>query len=98
MATVFWDEKGFLLLEFMPQKTTITGQNYANTITALREPIKEKMRGKLSVDMLLLHDNAPVHMSAKPQPAIPTAKSPTLQSRPSLGLFSIPSYEKITSV
>jgi len=41
MATVFW-EKGLLLLEFMPQKTTITGQTYANTITALQEAIKEK--------------------------------------------------------
>ena len=100
MVTVFWDEKGLLLLEFMPQKTTITGQTYANTITALREAIKEKRRGKLSADVLLLHDNAPVHMSAKSEAAIrqcvvPTAKSPTLQYRPnSLGSFSIPSYEK----
>ena len=37
---VFWDEKGLLLLEFMPQKITITGQTYANTITALRVAIK----------------------------------------------------------
>jgi len=35
MATVFWNEKGLLLLEFMPQKNTITGQTYANTIIAL---------------------------------------------------------------
>ena len=70
MATVFWDEKGLLLLEFMPQKTTITGQNYANTITALREAIKEKRQGKLSAGVLLLHDNTPVHMSAKSQAAI----------------------------
>ena len=70
MATVFWDEKGLLLLEFMPQKTTITGQTYANTITTLREAIKKKWRGKLSADVLLLHDNAPVHMSAKSQAAI----------------------------
>src|SRR5215468_5493586 len=70
MATVFWDEKGLLLLEFMPQKTTITGQTYANTITALRESIKEKRRGRLSAGVLLLHDNAPVHMSAKSQAAI----------------------------
>ena len=54
----------------MPQKTTITGQTYANTITALREAIKEKRRGKLSAGVLLLHDNAPVHMSAKSQAAI----------------------------
>lgn len=70
MATVFWDEKGLLLLEFMPQKTIITGQTYANTITALRKAIKEKRRGKLSAGVLLLHDNAPVHMSAKSQAAI----------------------------
>jgi len=37
MATVFWDEKGLLLLEFMPQKTTITGHTYANRFTAFRE-------------------------------------------------------------
>jgi len=54
----------------MPLKTTITGQTYSNTITALREAIKEKRRGKLSAGVLLLHDNAPVHMSAKFQAAI----------------------------
>ena len=70
MVTVFWDEKGLLLLEFTPQKTTITGQTYANTVTALQEAIKEKKRGKLSAYVLLLHDNAPVHMSAKSQAAI----------------------------
>ena len=60
MATVFWVEKGLLLLEFMPQKSTITRQTYANTITALREAIKEKRWGKISAGMLLLHDNTPV--------------------------------------
>jgi hypothetical protein len=49
MATVFWDEKGLLLLEFMPQKITITGQTYANTITALRlGHQREKARKVLS--------------------------------------------------
>ena len=70
MAKVFWDEKGLLLLESMPQKTTITGQTYANTITALRGAIKEKRRGKLSAGVLLLQDNTSVHMSAKSQAAI----------------------------
>ena len=55
--TVFWDEKGLLILEFMPQKTTITGQTYANTITALREAIKEKRCGKVSASVLLLHES-----------------------------------------
>ena len=63
-------KEGLLLLEFMPQKTTITGQTYANTITALWGAIKEKWRGKLSVGVLLLHDDASLHMSAKSQAAI----------------------------
>jgi hypothetical protein len=67
MASVFWDEKGLMLLEFMPQKTIITGQTFANTITALREAIKEKRRGKLLAGVLVLHDNAQVHMSTKSQ-------------------------------
>jgi histone-lysine N-methyltransferase SETMAR len=36
----------------------------------LRAAIKEKRRGRLSAGVLLLHDNAPVHMSAKSQAAI----------------------------
>ena len=40
------------------------------TITALQGAIKEKRRGKLSAGVLLLHDNVPVHMSAKSQAAI----------------------------
>jgi hypothetical protein len=67
MATVFRDKKRLLLLEFMPKTTTITGQTYANTITSLRSAIKEKRLGRLSAGVLLLHDNAPMHMSAKSQ-------------------------------
>ena len=70
MATFFWDKKGLLLLEFMPQKTTITGLTYANTITTLREAINKKRRWKLSAGVLVLHDNAPGHMSAKSQATI----------------------------
>ena len=61
LATISWDSEGVLLLEFMPHKTTITGDTYASTIVALRENIKQKRRGKLSAGVLLLHDNAPAH-------------------------------------
>ena len=61
MATVFWDSEGVLLLEFMPHKTTITGDTYASTMLTLRENIKQKRHGKLSAGVLLLHDNVPAH-------------------------------------
>jgi hypothetical protein len=32
MATVFWDMKGVLLVDFMPQGTTITSEVYCETL------------------------------------------------------------------
>lgn len=63
MATIFWDCEGILLLDYMPHKTSITGESYANQLRMLRDAIKEKRRGKLTKGVLLLHDNAPVHKS-----------------------------------
>ena len=61
IVTVFWDSEGVLLLEFMPHKTTITGDTYASTMVTLQEDIEQKHRAKLSAGVLLLHDNAPAH-------------------------------------
>ena len=102
MTPVFWDQKGLLLLEFMPQKTIITGQTYANTITTVRDHQREKARKALSRRAAPSWQCASAHVckisSCHSAMWVPTAKSPTLQSRPSsLGLFSIPSYEKISS-
>ena len=70
MAIVFWDSEDVLLLEFMPHKTTITGDTYASTMVALHESIKQKHRRKLSAAVLLFHDRAPAHKSRTLQAAI----------------------------
>jgi len=70
MATLFWDSEGLLLLEFMPDECTITGDSYATTMKNLHDTIEEKRRGKLSRGVLLLHDNAPVHKSWKVEAAL----------------------------
>jgi [histone H3]-lysine36 N-dimethyltransferase SETMAR len=70
MATIFWDSDGVLLVDYLPPKTTITGQYYATLINRLRDAIKSKRRGKLSKGVMLLHDNAPVHASQVAQLAI----------------------------
>ena len=61
MATVFWDSKGVLMVDYKPTGISITGAYYADLMKQLRTEIKEKRRGKLSQGVLLLHDNAPVH-------------------------------------
>ena len=49
MATVFWDVKVIIMLDFLPRRTTVTGMYYANLLDQLRTAIREKCRGKLSV-------------------------------------------------
>ena len=61
MATVFWDAKGVIMLDFLPKRSTITGVYYANVLDQLRTAIREKRRGKLSKGVLLQQDNARVH-------------------------------------
>lgn len=70
MASIFWDSKGLLLIDYMPQKTTINGEYYANLMFKLRDSINEKRRGMLAKGVLLLHDNAPVHKARVAQAAI----------------------------
>ena len=60
MATVFWDAKGVIMLDFLPKRSTITGVYYANLLDQLRTVIREKRRGKLSIGVLLQQDNARV--------------------------------------
>ena len=67
---VFWDAEGILLIDFMPQKVTITGVYYADLLHKLLLAIKEKRQQKLTKVPLLLHDNAPAHRSLVGQAAI----------------------------
>ena len=63
MMTVFWDENGVLLLDFLPHEETATGIYYSHLITKFLAAIEEKRRGKLTRGVLLLHDDAPIHKS-----------------------------------
>ena len=60
-ARVFWDAKCVIMLDFLPNRSTITGVYYANLLDQLRTANREKRRGKLSKGVLLQRDNARVH-------------------------------------
>lgn len=70
MATIFWDAEGILLIDYLPKKTTMNADYYANLLCQLRDAIKEKRRGKLNRGVLILHDNAPVHTARTTQLAM----------------------------
>ena len=61
MATVLWDAKGVIMLDFLPKRSTITEVYYANLLDQLRSVTREKRRGTLSKGVLLQQDNARVH-------------------------------------
>ena len=50
------------MLDFLLERSTITGMYYANLLDQLRTAIREKRRGKLSKGVLLQQDNARVHI------------------------------------
>ena len=49
MATVFWDAKGVIMLDFLPKRSTITGVYYANLLEQLRTAVKNAKVNSLKV-------------------------------------------------
>jgi histone-lysine N-methyltransferase SETMAR len=58
MATVFWDRKGVLMVEFMQQGTTITWEVHCKTLRKLCRAIQNKRCGMLTSGVMLIHDNS----------------------------------------
>jgi hypothetical protein len=67
MATVFWDRKRVLLLEFMQQGPTITSQVYCRTLKKLHRVIQNKRRRMPTSSVVLLHDKEHPHIAARTQ-------------------------------
>lgn len=45
MATIFWDAKGILLIDYREKGTTVTGEYYSNLLDQLDAKIREKRPG-----------------------------------------------------
>uniref|UniRef100_A0A8D8R8P0 Histone-lysine N-methyltransferase SETMAR n=1 Tax=Cacopsylla melanoneura TaxID=428564 RepID=A0A8D8R8P0_9HEMI len=61
MASVFWDHKGIILIEYLDQGETINAVRYCETLNKLKRAIQNKRRGMLTNGVCLLHDNARPH-------------------------------------
>ena len=65
MTKVFWESKGILLLNWVPEKATINSGYHIEELKELSQAITRERRGKLSRGVLLQHDNARPHVSSK---------------------------------
>jgi hypothetical protein len=67
MASVFWNAKGIIHTELMPQGTTINANTYCDTLQEQRNAVHKKRSGYLSLSMILQHDNLTPHSACWPQ-------------------------------
>lgn len=58
MASVFWDRKGIILIDFLLQGQTINATRHCETLQKLKRAIQNKRSGMLTKGVCLLHDNA----------------------------------------
>lgn len=65
MASVFWDAKGVIMVDYLAKGETINSAYYCTLLRRLRETIKEKRPGLLSKKVLFHQDNARVHTSVE---------------------------------
>lgn len=63
MATVFWDERGVIFVDYLEKGRTITGLYYADLLGRLDTELKEKRPHLAKKKVLFHHDNAPAHSS-----------------------------------
>lgn len=63
MASVFWDAKGILLIDYLQTGKTITGEYYCSLLDQLDVKIREKRPGLQKKTILFHQDNAPAHKS-----------------------------------
>lgn len=64
MATVFWDARGVIHVDYLQKGRTINGVYYANLLQRLSEEIQRKRPHLVKKKILLHQDNAPVHTCA----------------------------------
>jgi len=63
LASIFWDQDGILLTDYLPKGQTINAEYYSSLLVQLKYISKEKRprRGKVTKGVLFLHDNSPAH-------------------------------------
>ena len=61
LASMFWDQDGILLIDYLPKGQTINAEYYSSQLVQLKDTLKKKSRGKVTKGVLFLHDSASAH-------------------------------------
>ncbi|KMQ82022.1 mariner transposase, partial [Lasius niger] len=64
MATIFWDSRDIIFIDYLEKGKTITGQYYASLLDRFHAELMEKRPHLAKKKILFHHDNAPAHTAA----------------------------------
>ena len=67
LVSIFWDQDGILLIDYLPKGQTINAEYYSSLLVHLKDILKEKRRGKFTKVVLFFHDLAAVHRALATQ-------------------------------
>ena len=67
LASIFWDQDGILLIDYLPKGQTINEEFYSSLLVQLKDILEEKRHRKFTKGGLFLHDNAPAHRTLATQ-------------------------------
>ena len=67
LASIFWDQDGILLINYLPNGQTINVEYYSSLLVQLKDILKEKRPGNFTKVVLFLHDSAPAHRALATQ-------------------------------
>jgi len=67
LASIFWDQDGILLTDYLPRGQTINAEHYSSLLVQLKDILKEKCRRKVTKGVLFLHNNALAHQALATQ-------------------------------
>jgi len=65
LASIFWDQDGILLIDYLPKGKTINAEYYSSLLVQLKDILKEKHHGKVTKGVLFLHDIALAHLQPR---------------------------------
>ena len=67
LASIFWDQDGILLIDYLPKDQTINAEYYSSLLVQMKDILKEKRCGKVTKVVLFLYDNVPAHRALATQ-------------------------------
>ena len=67
LASIFWDQDGILLIDYLPKGRTINMEYYLSLLVQLKDILKEKRRRKVTKEVLFSHYSVLAHRALATQ-------------------------------